>query len=97
MATIFSESAIAAEPAQIGAARQRLLTEKRVAGTHILLDRLTLEPGGTTRLSVPAQGLAWFQMLTGEAVFAYDGGRAMLSDAREPCAAIPEPKACLRA
>ena len=63
MATIFNESAIAAEPAGNGAARQRLLTEARVPGTRILLDRLTLAPGGEARLAVPAQGLAWFQML----------------------------------
>jgi hypothetical protein len=30
MATIFNESGIAAEPAERGVARQRLLTEKRV-------------------------------------------------------------------
>ena len=81
MATIFNEDAVAAEPSDNGTARQRLLTGERVAGTRILLDRLTLEPGGTARLSVPAQGLAWFQMLAGEAVLAHDGGRATLSDA----------------
>ena len=81
MATIFNEDAVAAEPAQNGTARQRLLTGERVAGTRILLDRLTFEPGGAARLSVPAQGLAWFQMLAGEAVLAHDGGRATLSDA----------------
>ena len=65
MATIFNESTVAAEPAYTGTARQRLLTEQRVAGTHILLDRLTLAPGGEARLAVPAQGLAWFQVLDG--------------------------------
>ena len=81
MATIFNESGIAAEPAQGGASRQRLLTEERVSGTRILLDRLTLAPGGEARLAVPAQGLAWFQMLQGEAVLAHDGGRLALTDA----------------
>ncbi|MFI4961027.1 MAG: cupin domain-containing protein [Hyphomicrobiales bacterium] len=81
MATIFNESEIAAEPAERGAARQHLLTEKRVSGTRILLDRLTLAPGGEARLAVPAQGLAWFQMLQGEAVLAHDGERQALTDA----------------
>ena len=81
MATIFNESEIAAEPAQRGAARQHLLTDARVPGTRILLDRLTLAPGGEARLAVPAQGLAWFQMLQGEAVLAHDGERQALTDA----------------
>src|SRR5271169_2877671 len=81
MATIFNEEAVAAEPSYNGTARQRLLSGDRVPGTRILLDRLTLEPGGTARLSVPAHGLAWFQMLEGEAALAHDGGRATLSDA----------------
>src|ERR1019366_7763537 len=58
-----------------------LLTEERVSGTRILLDRLTLAPGGEARLVVPAQGLAWFQMLQGEAVLAHDGERLALTDA----------------
>ena len=45
MATIFNENAVAAEPADNGTARQRLLTGERVAGTRILLDRLTLAAG----------------------------------------------------
>jgi len=81
MATIFNESGIAAEPAERGVARQHLLTEKRVSGTRILLDRLTLAPGGEASLAVPAQGLAWFQMLQGEAVLAHDGERQALTDA----------------
>jgi len=81
MATIFNESAIAAEPPSNGAARQRLLTDARVSGTRILLDRLTLAPGGEARLAVPARGLAWFQMLEGEAVLAHDTSKTMLTDA----------------
>ena len=46
MATIFNENRIAAEPVERGATRQRLLTKERVSGTSILLDRLTLAPGG---------------------------------------------------
>jgi quercetin dioxygenase-like cupin family protein len=81
MATIFNESVIAAEPTKSGTARQRLLTEERVSGTRILLDRLTLAAGGEARLTVPAQGIAWFQMLEGEAVLAHGESRQPLTDA----------------
>ena len=81
MATIFNETVIAAEAAERRAARQHLLTTARVPGTRILLDRLTLTPGGEARLAVPAHGLAWFQMLQGEAVLAHDRERQALTDA----------------
>jgi quercetin dioxygenase-like cupin family protein len=81
MATIFNEASVAAEPAGNGAARQQLLTDARVPGTSILLDRLMLAPGGTAHLAVPARGLAWFQMLEGEAMLAHDGARRALTDA----------------
>ena len=81
MATIFNENTIAAEPLGNGTARQRLLTEQRVSGTRILLDRMTFEPGGMAGLAVPARGLAWFQMLQGEAMLAHDGERLALTDA----------------
>ncbi len=81
MATILNQSAVAAEPDASGAARQRLLTEERVCGTRILLDRLTVATGGVARLKVPAQGLAWFLVLEGEVVLAHAGGREMLTDA----------------
>ncbi len=81
MATIFNENTIAAEPAVNGGTRQHLLTKDRVSGTRILLDRLTLRPGGAARLAVPAQGLAWFQMLEGEAALAQDTHRGTLTDA----------------
>jgi quercetin dioxygenase-like cupin family protein len=80
MATILNESAVAATPAVNGVARQHLLTEERVIGTRILLDRLTIAARGTARLTVPAQGLAWFQMLEGEAVLAHAGGCEALTD-----------------
>ena len=81
MATIFNESSVATEPAGHGAARQRLLTEARVEGTRILLDRLTLSAGGEVKLAVPAQSVAWLQVLDGEALLAHGGGRQILSDA----------------
>jgi quercetin dioxygenase-like cupin family protein len=81
MATIVNEDAIAAGAAERGAARQHLLTAARAPGTRILLDRLTLVPGGQVRLAVLARGLAWFQMLEGEALLAHGGDRMALTDA----------------
>ena len=81
VATILNESAIAAEPGQSGCSRQPLLTGGRVPGTRILLDRLTLAAGGEARLAVPVHGLAWFQILAGEAVLAHGGDRQPLTDA----------------
>jgi quercetin dioxygenase-like cupin family protein len=40
-----------------------------------------LAPGGAAHLAVPARGLAWFQMLEGEAMLAHDGARRALTDA----------------
>ena len=67
MAITFNESSVAAEPFGVHAKRRRLLTTARVAGTQILLDRLTLEAGAVIELEVAAGSLAWFQMLDGAA------------------------------
>jgi quercetin dioxygenase-like cupin family protein len=81
VANIFNETAVTATPAGNGAARQHLLTEARVPGTGILLDRLTLDPGGKLRLTVPATSVAWLQGLDGEALLAHGDSRDTLSDA----------------
>ena len=49
MAIIFNENTIPAKPDGHGVSRQHLLTESRVPGTGIHLDRLTLVPGGATQ------------------------------------------------
>ena len=77
MATIFNQDSVAGEPAGTGATRQHLLTGARIPGTSILLDRLTLAPGGETRLAVPADSVAWLQVLEGDARL----GRDPLTDA----------------
>src|SRR5664279_1961333 len=66
MATIFNENTVVAEPDSHGAKRQRLLTEARVPGTGIHLDRLTIGPGGEARLTVNSTSVAWIQVLDGE-------------------------------
>jgi len=81
LATIFNQSSVAGEQAGAGAARQRLLTAARVPGTAILLDRIALAAGGEVRLSVPASGVAWLQVLEGEAELIHGGQRDMLGEA----------------
>jgi quercetin dioxygenase-like cupin family protein len=80
MATIFNENTVSAEPVSKGAARQHLLTEAKVPGTGIHLDRLALAPGGTMQLTVPATSVAWLQGLEGEALLAHGAGE-ILSEA----------------
>ena len=81
MAVVSNERNVAAEPLGVNAKRQRLLTEARVKGTNVLLDRWTLGPGAVAGLEVPAGNLAWFQMLEGEAVLTHAGGEERLTPA----------------
>jgi len=81
MAITFHVSSVAAEPLVNGVERQRLLTQERVAGTNILLDRLTFAAGASFEFAVPGQSLAWFQMLAGEARITHAQGSETLSDA----------------
>ena len=81
MAILFNESEVPPIALENGAARQPLLTAARVPGTQILLDRLTLAPGGETTLTVPAQSLAWFQLLQGEAVLGAGDTRQTITEA----------------
>src|SRR5476651_321792 len=80
MATLFNESSVPATPVGKYTTRQQLLTEARIPGTGILLDRLTVGPGGEMRLTVPAKSVAWLQVLEGEAVLAHGDSRQRLSD-----------------
>ena len=79
MAVHFNEASVAADAFGVNAARQRLLTEARVSGTNIYLDRWTLRAGGTVQLDVPPKNLAWFQMLEGEATFSSPDGELALT------------------
>ena len=81
MATILNESTIAGVAFGKNATRQHLLTDARVPGTAILLDRLALGAGGEARLTVPPTSAAWIQVLEGEAVLAHGKTSEMLSDA----------------
>jgi len=81
MAIVVNERDVAAEPFGINVKRQRLLTEARVKGTHVLLDRWTLAPGAIAELEVPARNLVWFQILEGDAAFTHSGGEERLTPA----------------
>jgi uncharacterized RmlC-like cupin family protein len=62
-----NETTVAAQPLGAGGARQRLLTDERVKGTKILLDRLKLKAGATMPFDISAKSLSWVQLLEGEA------------------------------
>ena len=63
MAITFNEHDVESEPLASGVTRRRLLTERRVAGTKIRLDRIDLAAGASFVVDVNATDLAWFQML----------------------------------
>ncbi len=67
MAITFNENTVTAQPFQTGITRQRLITDERVKGTRILLDRLKLAAGAKMRFDIPEKSLAWIQMLNGDA------------------------------
>ena len=73
MATIFNQRDVGGEPAGQGALRQHLLTQARVPGTVILLDRIAVAPGGEMPLVVAPTSVAWLQVLEGEARIGSDG------------------------
>jgi quercetin dioxygenase-like cupin family protein len=81
MAIVVNERDVGAEPFGVNVKRQRLLTEARVKGTHVLLDRWALGPAATARLEVFAGNLAWFQMLEGEATLTHAGREEHLTHA----------------
>jgi len=62
-----NEKSVAAEPMNVGGARQRLLTPERVDNIDVLLDRLTLAAGASTRFEPSTKSLAWLHLLAGEA------------------------------
>lgn len=99
MALVVNESAVTAESLAAGVWRQPLLTEARVKGARILLDRWTLARAASAALDVPASNLAWFQVLEGEATLRHADGEQQLTRARDPGAQLRsggEPPGCLK-
>ena len=62
-----NEKSVAAQPMNVGVARQRVLTPERVDNSDVLLDRLTLASGASARFEPAAKSLAWLHLLAGEA------------------------------
>ena len=81
MAITFNERAVDAQSFGVNATRQRLLTEARVKGTNVLLDRWTLGPGAVIELGLAVRDLAWFQLLEGEATLSSATGSQPLTTA----------------
>lgn len=81
MAITFNERAVDAQSFGVNAYRQRLLTDARVKGTNVLLDRWTLGPGAVIELGIAARDLAWFQLLEGEAMLASAASSQLLTAA----------------
>ena len=74
MAITFNEEDVPGESLAEGVARRRLLTDARVAGTKILLDRLDLAAGASLAIGVTSTDLSWLQILEGTASIKADDG-----------------------
>ncbi len=79
MAITFNERSVDAQSFGVNASRQRLLSEARVKGTRVLLDRWTLGPGAVIELGLAERDLAWFQLLEGEANLSSAAGSQTLT------------------
>ena len=77
----FNVSHVAGELAGSGVRRQTLLNDARVPGIKFRLDRLSLDPGAAFEMELPANDLAWFQMLEGEVMLRRPEGDERLTDA----------------
>jgi hypothetical protein len=67
MAIAFNETTVSAQPINPGVTRQRLLAPELVDNSDVLLDRVTLAPGASTRFEPAAKSLVWLPLLAGEA------------------------------
>ena len=81
MAITINESTVAAENIAAKVKRQRLLTAKHTPDGKVLLDRLTVEAGGTHALHIGAGDLAWVQILEGSVTLAHGGATESLTHA----------------
>ncbi len=73
MAIIINESSITALPTSAKVRRQPLLCAHHTQDGKVLLDRVSVDPGGTHTLTVKATDLAWIQILDGGATLAHGG------------------------
>jgi quercetin dioxygenase-like cupin family protein len=81
MAITISESSITALPTSAKVRRQPLLAAHHTKDGKVLLDRVSVDPGGVHVLAIKTSDLAWIQILTGDAVLAHDGASDPLNHA----------------
>jgi quercetin dioxygenase-like cupin family protein len=82
MVWIVHEADVDPQPLGEAAVRRPLLTRDQVADTRVLVDRISLGQSGRCALEVPARGLGWFKVLSGEAHLSCGAaGEHELSDA----------------
>ncbi len=81
MAIKVVEGSVAAESIGRNAKRESLLNGERIPGIKFRLDRVFLDAGGSLDLRIPANDLAWFQVLEGQVELVHGEARQRLSDA----------------
>ena len=81
MAITINESSVAAVSIAAKVKRQPLLTAAHTQDGKVLLDRLTVEAGGTHALNIGAGDLAWMQILEGTAVLTHGDTKDALTHA----------------
>ena len=80
MAITINERDVWSEALSSGVERRRLLTQSRVPGSKVIVDRLSLAPRATLALEVGGADIAWFQVLEGKAVLRHGGGNFQLGE-----------------
>jgi quercetin dioxygenase-like cupin family protein len=81
VAITINESTVVAENIAAKVKRQHLLTAQHTADGKVLLDRLTVEAGGSHTLNIAAGDLAWVQILEGAATLEHNNATESLTHA----------------
>lgn len=81
MALTLNESTVAVETIAAKVKRQRLLTAQHTKDGKVLLDRLTVDAGGSHDFEIARGDLAWLQFLEGAATLQHDGTTDALTHA----------------
>jgi quercetin dioxygenase-like cupin family protein len=88
VALTLNESSVAAESIAAHVKRQPLLTAAHTRDGKVLLDRLTVEAGGTHALTIGAGDLAWVQILDGAASLTHAGAPGTASVDTSPTSSL---------
>lgn len=81
MALTLNESTVAAETIAAKVKRQRLLTAQHTKDGKVLLDRLTVDAGGSHDFEIARGDLAWLQILEGTATLQHGSSSDILTHA----------------